>query len=153
MEEEEEGRMNLHEFAERYGISLRRIHRDGCGDLVINGWTDSQEVGDQIFDGYAGGLFGVCLMPSKVRSWALSRKKLRAAGFTIRQDGENEGIASFDPADEKQARLAMRLAHVHRRKKASRSQIEALAKASRAAATARRRILGGTQQESQGIGA
>ena len=52
---------------------------------------------------------------SKSPKWANARKKLVNAGFAIKQDGDAEGIALFDPEHKAQARLALKLAGIRTR--------------------------------------
>ncbi len=57
------------------------------------------------------------LSPGKRFLWANAKRKLKAAGFLIRQDGDREGTALFDPDDACQARLAIRLIRARRSRK------------------------------------
>ncbi len=92
----------IQQFAERYRVKTKR---DECGDTIIPG-----KVG-HIFDGFESSL-GVCAMLPTRRQWGHIRKKMEAAGFIIRQQGETEGTAIFDPANKQQAKLALRLVRV-----------------------------------------
>ena len=77
---------------------------------VKSGRTPNRvEFRSHIFEGYADGRFGVCLMLATKARWTNARKRLEAAGFIIRQDGDTEGIATFDPTNGKQARLALKV--------------------------------------------
>jgi hypothetical protein len=72
--------MNVEEFAEHYKVKTKR---DGCGDSIVLGKNQGQdaflsarvkagfapdrvEFRSHVFDGYANGRFGVCLMPYAV---------------------------------------------------------------------------------------
>jgi len=50
---------------------------------------------------------------------AIAKKKLVAAGFEIRQDGDCEGSALFDPHDREQVKLALKLAGIRTRRELS----------------------------------
>jgi hypothetical protein len=41
--------------------------------------------------------------------WTNAKKKLLAAGFTVRQNGDTEGTALFNPEDKSQARFAFKI--------------------------------------------
>jgi len=62
--------------------------------------------------------FGVMIMPNPPRRqfWGFAKAKLIAGGFKVVQDGDGEGVATFDPANPKQAKLAIRAANVKRRR-------------------------------------
>lgn len=107
--------MTLQEFSQRYGCA--RPKRDSSGDEVIPGWQEANDMpsrpdyGHHIYDN-GNGMFGVCLMFLNRLSWTTVKRKLEAAGFTVRQDGDTEGTALFNPTDGRQARLALSLAMV-----------------------------------------
>lgn len=110
----------LTRFAEHRRLKIRR---DECGDRIISGRR-----GDHIYD-MGDGRLAVCLMfPTKMR-WTYAKKKLRGAGFIVRQDGDTEGTATFDPDDGAQARLAIRITRARVKRQASPAQLAALQKA------------------------
>src|SRR5271157_2821810 len=110
--------MNVKEFAEKYRV---RLKKDECGDAVVPGKDHTGERGEfsvslrrprrkhslyfqsHIFDGYANDQLGVYLAFESKKKWGNARRKMEAAGFVIRQDGDTEGIAMFDPANHRQA--------------------------------------------------
>jgi hypothetical protein len=55
-------------------------------------------------------------MESTRKRWGNIRRKLEAAGFVVRQDADTEGVATFDPANKQQARLALRSVRVKTRR-------------------------------------
>lgn len=112
--------MTLRNFADHYRLKLRR---DDCRDEIIQGRAASF-----VCDGY-GERLGLCLIFNTPRMWASAKKRLLAAEFEICQDGDTEGIATFNPADRVQVRLALKLAGVRPRKQASQAQLAALAAA------------------------
>jgi len=110
-----------------------RVRRDECGDEIIPGKFG------QIYE-YAKGLFAVMYMPdpegkrpAKSKQWTNRRNWMLAAGFKILQDCDGEGTASFDPHDQQQVNLAIRVAGIKRRRVLSEEQrelkIQALEKA------------------------
>lgn len=81
----------------------------------------------QIFD-YGDGRIAVMVQPGRSSVWPRTRKKLIEAGFEIAQNGDHEGTALFDPANADQARLAIRVAGIKRKRKSSPSQLKNLKK-------------------------
>jgi hypothetical protein len=58
--------------------------------------------------------------------WTNAKKKLTAAGFTIRQNAETEGMALFDPEDKAQARFAFKITGARIRRQLSPEKRQAL---------------------------
>jgi hypothetical protein len=46
---------------------------------------------------------------ARPRRWTAIRKKCLAAGMTLRENGDDEGALSFDPKNQQQARLAIKV--------------------------------------------
>lgn len=111
--------MNIREFAVQWRL---RVARDECDELVISGKRG------HIYE-HSSAALGLLFMPGRGRLWANAKKKIVAAGFTIRQDGEEEGTALFDPLNSGQVRLAIKLTGVKTSRVPSRAQLEALRKA------------------------
>ena len=109
----------LQSFAERHNL---RIKLDSCRDHIIPGKKTASdmpgrvEYWNHIYDHGDGVTLGVCLMLATKMRWTYAKKKLTAAGFVLRQDGDTEGTLLFDPADAKQARLAIRIVGAKRRR-------------------------------------
>lgn len=101
--------MDIAQFAEKHRV---KIQRDGCGDPIISGKAG------HIGDGYDGNL-GVCVMLETKMLWTYAKKALVAAGMTIKQDTDTEGVAVFNPLNWKQARLALKVARVRTRRNAA----------------------------------
>ena len=103
----------LAEFSEQYRI---RVKRDDCGDPIIPG-----KLG-HLYEHGAGRIGMVLEAPSNSAALdaTLRSRERRAisAGFVLHQEGDFEAILLFDPADAKQARLAFRLIHAKKIKKA-----------------------------------
>jgi hypothetical protein len=95
--------MNLQTFAEQYGVKLEH---DGCRHLIAAGWQYGAER-SHIFDGFADGRLGVCLMYETAREWNAARLKLVAAGFALKQNAATEGTLTFNPENDSQSRLAL----------------------------------------------
>ena len=72
------------------------------------------------------GVLGVMVMPNPPRRqyWGCTRVALLRAGFSIVQDGDGEGAATFDPDNPDQVRAAIRAAGIKRRRKISPEQRE-----------------------------
>jgi hypothetical protein len=107
----------IEDFAEQYSLKTRR---DECNDIIIPGKFG------HIYDNEGRGLLGVVYMPdphgkydfNPIR-WGNRRRNLLAAGCQIKNDGDGEGIALFDPANLVQARLAIQVAGIKRKRPAS----------------------------------
>lgn len=132
--------MTLVEFADKYRA---RTRQDECGETIIPGkmWKEQPKAGrmcgHQIYE-HGNSQFGLLLMfpvkeipeiggSGKSAKWVNARKKLIAAGFTVRQNGDAEGTALFNPEDKGQARLALKLAGVKARRQLSPERKAALA--------------------------
>jgi len=68
---------------------------------------------------YDDNLLGVMVMPDppRKRYWGCARTALLKAGFTLVQDGDGEGAAIFDPENPNQARPAIRVAGIKRKRR------------------------------------
>lgn len=96
----------IERFAETHRL---RIRKDKCGDPVILG-----KKGHQIFDNGDGRL-GVLFVFSSPKRWNNRRKLMTLAGFQPRQDAHTEGTALFNPGDQAQSKLAIKLTGVRTR--------------------------------------
>ena len=98
-----------------------RIETSADKERVIHGRRG------HIFE-YGNGLLGVTIKPkgTSPRSWNAARNSFLEAGMTITQDGDSEGVATFDPANREQRRLATKHAGIKRKKVATAAQLAAL---------------------------
>lgn len=108
----------LRSFAERHRL---RVRRDVCGDLVILGRFG------QLYE-HGSGVFGLLLQvlpdhPRLDKTLRIRRRKAIDAGFVHHQWGDSEAIVLFDPNTDVQARLAIKLAGIKRRRISSANQI------------------------------
>ncbi len=99
--------MDIQTFANRYHLRVKR-HEDG--EPIISGKLGHIYEHDEST---------LCLMflPDRPRLWPNARRKLDTAGFVVWQDGDEEGSALFDPSDSRQARLALKVVGVSRRRR------------------------------------
>jgi hypothetical protein len=106
----------VQEFADRYRLRTR-IEADGT--KIIPGKFGHLYLYDKH-------LFGVMVMPSVPRRqyWGHVRSALRTAGFTLTQDGDGEGCATFDPADDDQSIAAIKAAGIRCKRQLSPEQIK-----------------------------
>ncbi len=111
--------MDIQAFANRYRLRAKR-HEDG--ELIITG-----KVG-HIYE-HDESTLSLMFLPDRPRLWANARRKLEAVGFVIWQDGDHEGSALFDPTNKAQARLALRVVGIKRKRRASPAQLSNLRKA------------------------
>lgn len=112
--------MNIEELSATHRL---RTRRDECREKIIVGRLG------HLYDHGDGSRFGVLLLLPTKRRWNHAKKKLRAAGFEIRQDAETEGTALFDPTNPGQVRLALRIVGAKRKRTASPAQLHALKRA------------------------
>ncbi len=98
-----------------------RTRRDDDGTTICPGKQG------HIFE-WGEGRLGVVVMPGKPSVWPRMRARLLAAGFTIAQNGDWEGAATFDPTNRIQAELAIRAAGIKRRRRSSPKQLQNLKK-------------------------
>lgn len=104
-------------FADTYRV---RARRDECGELILLG-----RIG-HVYE-HGAGRFGVYLNCTTKRAWSSAKRTLTAAGFTIRQSGDIEGTALFDPENEQQARLALEIARIRKRRVVTTEQRQQMA--------------------------
>jgi hypothetical protein len=73
----------------------------------------------------ADGVLAVMVMPEPPlrQYWAYAKKRLEAVGCEIAQDCDGEGVAAFDPANDLQSDLAIRVAGIKRRRIPSPAQL------------------------------
>jgi len=84
------------------------------------------EYTSHVYEGFADGRLGVCLMFVTKQKWNRARKALLALGCKVKQDGDTEGCLTFDPANEVQATAVIRFAGLKRRRIASPAQLAVL---------------------------
>ena len=116
--------MDLETFAKKHHLKLRRCPDDGTE--IIPGSKGKSHVYE--FD---DGVLAVLIMPEtdNAHAWSAARAAFIKAGMQVRQNGDCEGTASFDPADKKQMRLALKYAGIRRGRKLSPAQQASLARA------------------------
>jgi len=101
-------------FAQQHRL---RTFRDTDGTTVIRG-----QAGCHLYE-YNDSELGLMILSdakdARPRRWTGIRKKCLAAGMTIRQDAEDEGALSFNPANRQQARLAIKVTGVRPKRQLS----------------------------------
>lgn len=112
-----------------------RFQRDAGGHLLILGKRAVQNMPDRLE--YRNHIFevgdsklAVCLMLPTKTLWTYAKKKLREAGFIIRQDGDTEGTATFNRTNDAQTRLAIRMVGARPKRRQSPRQLANLRKPS-----------------------
>jgi hypothetical protein len=121
--------LNIKEFAAKYHV---RTKRDSCGEDIVAGSVRPKdmparvEYAAHVYDHGDGKRFGLLLLFQSKPKWTYAKKKLVAAGFTIKQDGDTEGTALFDPENCAQVDVAFRVAHIRVRKELTAERREAL---------------------------
>ncbi len=98
--------MDIPTFSEKYRCAARRQD----GEQVIPGKLGHVYEHDPA-------TFGLMFIPNKARLWKYARRRLEAADFIIWQDGDEEGSALFDPSDSRQARPALKVVGISRRRR------------------------------------
>jgi hypothetical protein len=115
--------MTLAIFAEKNRL---KVMRDGRGDPVILGKQG------HLYE-YSTTELGVMFMPPRTESepwgrwcpkaWGNFKRAAVAAGMTIRQNGDSEGCLSFDPKNNEQAKLAIKIAKVRPKRQRTPDQV------------------------------
>ena len=105
--------MTIQDFATRYRLHTRL---DDDQTTIVPGKYG------HIFD-YDDDSLGVLIMPKKPRLyyWGFRRTAFLQAGFTVTQNGDHEGAATFDPQNPAHAKLAIRSAGIKVKKTLSES--------------------------------
>ena len=57
------------------------------------------------------------------KTWGNFKRAAAAAGMTLRQNGDSEGCLSFDPEDNEQANLALKIAKVRPKRQRTPEQV------------------------------
>lgn len=94
---------SVRDFAARHSLSLTRVRLDDCGDVTLTG-----KRGD-VYEHSANPLrLAVTILrcPSSLH-WNKHHELLRTAGCVITQNGDMEGTAVFDPANEAQTQAVL----------------------------------------------
>jgi hypothetical protein len=106
--------MTINEFATQRRLSTQQDKGDGT--TIIPG----RKGASHLFE-YGGHMLGVLVMPNAAmgRWWSAARDAFRRAGMEIRQDCDGEGVATFDPDNSEQTRLALKYAGVTRKRNVS----------------------------------
>jgi len=92
---------SIKQFADIHGLKVRT---DEDGTKIIPGIDDSN-----IYE-YDATHLGVMYMDSLAKDHSTYRKQCVAAGMEVTQDGDDEFAVVFDPSNEKQAKLAIKIA-------------------------------------------
>jgi len=122
--------MDIKEFGEKYRVKTRR---DNCGEDIVTGSRIPKDMPKQVeyachvYNHADGKRLGLLLLLKTKQQWTHAKKRLVAAGFTIKQNGETEGTALFNPEDAGQVRLAFKLARIRVRRELSPERRQALA--------------------------
>jgi len=136
--------LDIKEFAEKHSLKAKQ---DSCGETFIPGKSfchdtvaaakkriakgvkrEPKDYSSHIYDGFADGRLGLCLMFPHKRRWNSAHREMMAAGFIQRQAGDSGGCYKFDPENAAQVALALSLAGIKRRKRISAAHAAALAK-------------------------
>ena len=115
--------MTLANFAEKNRL---KVKRDDRGDTIILGKQG------HLYE-YSTTELGVMFMPPRTESepwgrwcpkaWGNFKRAAVAAGMTIRQNGDSEGCLSFDPKNNEQAKLAIKIAKVRPKRQRTPDQV------------------------------
>ena len=115
--------MTLAIFAEQHRL---KVKRDDRGDMIILGKQG-------LLYEYSATELGVMFMPPRTESdpwgrwcpktWGSFKRAGAAAGMTLRQNGDCEGCLSFDPTNNEQAKLALKIAKVRTKRQRTPEQV------------------------------
>jgi hypothetical protein len=112
--------MNISEFASKYNLRLQYEPSDEAHVIV------SRDGQSQIYE-YGSELLGVIIMPktNNAYRWRSARRAFESVGIEIRQSGDTEGSATFDPTDCKQVQVVMKHAKIRQKRTMSAAQLAA----------------------------
>src|ERR1035437_2668307 len=103
--------MELSTFATQHRLTIKK---DSCGDEILPGRPRNLKRCEDRCHIYVhstdGSRFGLALMVASVGKWHNSTKEALAVGFTMWQNGADEGNLLFDPTNKVQAKLAVKMA-------------------------------------------
>jgi len=108
--------MDLRSFAEDNRL---RVRRDEDNTQIITG-----KVG-HLWE-YGEGKLAVTLLDLTPTKWGFRRNACLAVGMQLDQDGHDEGTLLFDPVDEEQVEMALKVAEVKRKRRVSPETLERL---------------------------
>jgi hypothetical protein len=101
--------MDVGAFAESQRLKVRR---DEDGTQIIPGKAGHVWA-------YGAGRLAVTLLELTPRTWGHRKRACLAVGMDLHQDGDYEGTLLFDPTDAEQVQVALKAAHVKRRRRVS----------------------------------
>jgi hypothetical protein len=121
--------MTLQEFAVQHRLKLTNKPEDGGVRSIVGKTGDIYE--------QSSSEFGVCYMPGlkngrgvgswHPKIWNGFCRAAEAAGMTVRQRSDSEGCLSFDPANQEQVKLALKIARVRPKRVVSPERAASLA--------------------------
>jgi hypothetical protein len=110
----------IEQFAATHRLKTQTDREDST--MIIAGKNGASHVFE-----YADGVLGFMLMPSrKSNQWNFLRSKLVAPSFRITQDGEIEGVATFDHDDAEAVELVLKVCRIHARRQIGAKAVEHL---------------------------
>jgi hypothetical protein len=95
-------------FASALNIAARNIDKDSCDRWTITGNASSLQAAHD--DRYL-----LYVATSSSRKWGAIKRKAKAFGWTVTQDGDDEGCIQLGLPDEKQARFLRSLLGMRKR--------------------------------------
>jgi hypothetical protein len=116
--------MTVHEFADQYQLT---IARDLCGDSIIPGRLGK----DSNISDFSDTELAMCWLTDGKKTartglWTRTKAACIAAGMTLHQDGDAEGILTFDPDIPGQAKLAIKCVQAKAKRQMTPERIAAL---------------------------
>jgi len=107
--------MTIQDFAKTHRLKLTQ---DDCGDAVVQGKHG------QVYEYDDTRLSVPFAIPSKTdpcgrwcpKVWNRLRELARQAGMVVTQNGDSEGVLTFDPQDKGQVKLALQIAKTRTRR-------------------------------------
>jgi hypothetical protein len=108
----------IHRFAATHSLP---VGRDKDGTYIICGKAG------HVFE-QGGSLLGMQAAFRSTRQCKSACRRLQDAGCTVIQRGDTEICATFDPSDDVQAQLALRIARIPRKRRVSPASLAALAR-------------------------
>jgi len=106
--------MTIEEFALKHNL---RTKADSCGEaLVILGKPPRRPEDCSHIFYFGDGTFGLTLLLASGLLWNNAKKRLLGLGFEVHQDGESDGVLTFDPGNPAHVKAALKAAGILARK-------------------------------------
>lgn len=110
--------MTIEQLAKKYRLKAKEDKQDGT--MIIAGTLGHLYMYDED-ENLVGAMF---LPPKPHQGWGHRKRELTQLGAVVRQNGDQEGVVSFEAENHKAMRTAMKLLGIKTKKRLSEEQIQ-----------------------------